>query len=1198
MFQNSRALGFSHALWRFSPVWIGRAASAVVLLFLIAFAAQRPAYSQVSATLSGTVTDPTGAAVPNAAVTLRNQATSDVRSATSNGSGVFNFPALNPGTYTLHLEAPGFKAWERADIVLNAADQRKVPGIQLQVGAQTQEVTVSADASAVAVDNAERTTVLSNADIERLSTVGRDATELLRILPGSAVLTGVGNAPYYTGTQAGIGNSGVGNYAINGTQPNGAVAEMSDGASVIDPGNNGANTQSLNTDMISEVSVQTSNFGADSPKGPVVINAIGKSGTSSFHGEGYFYARNSVLNANSYANDQAGQPIVASHYYYPGGNIGGPVLIPKFHKWNSEKKLLFWAGFEDYQQQFAGNGGNPLLSYVPTPGMRSGDFSLQSIAALCPRGYSSAQQYCSQPTGTLPNGTPIVNGQIPASAIDPGAAALMKFIPAANATATSNGGYDYVTPYAESAIGWQFHTRVDYNINDNNKLFVSYNRQIETDTEHVNKYWVGGNMVEYPSPLNGNDTSHTISLNYTTILSPTITNEAIATYVYFDQPSTFANPSAISRTAYNFPANYTGLFNNGVNQMPGINSYGASAGLGYIVMEGLGQDGTVFSKKVAPNFQDNLTWVKGTHSLKFGFYYEHTGNEQTATGVATNGQYSFGNTGTWTINGQPYAGTGNSIANALLGLTTGFTQANFAPVTDLLYHTASFYGQDSWKITKQLTITYGIRFEHIGPWIDVHGLGMAVFNAASYNPRAPAGTFTGITWHAQNPNVPNSGVNNYPAFYTSPRFGIAYDLFGSGKTVLRGGWGMYRFQDSYNGYAGAVEEGQGAVTESTNQNLTFAQIQSFRPAAPTGTVAPGSLGAVYVIDPHSTERPETIDYNFTISQRTPGNSLLEVAYVGNRGLHLFNDSNANLSNINLVPIGAFFKPDPVTGAAPTPYNPTVNDYRPFNAYQQIYQLSNNEWSKYNALQISWTKQRGRATFNLNYTWSKTIGINTANDPFNVNNDYGVLGYDRPNIFNMSYAFSLGTPLHGNFLLNGVVNGWTLSGITTFQSGIPLQTNGLTSANFGLSCQNCPNTAPLGGNYYLGSSDISIQPVVTCNPAAHLASGQYASASCFGVPSVGTNGPVEFPYALRSPAFFNSDLSLFKDFHVTEHQSVQFRFDAFNFLNHPLNAYTSTTNLSLQFTQSGGTFNESNSVFGFTNTKANNRVLELAVKYRF
>ena len=959
MFQNSPCFGFSFAN-RFSLCLLSRIAPVTALLLTLMIATQRPAYPQVSATLSGTVTDATGATVPNAKVTLRNQSSNDNRTVTSNNSGVFNFPALNPGTYTVRVESAGFQAWQQSDIVLNAADQRNIPNIQLSVGAQTQQVTVDASTSSVAVDNAERTTVLSNADIQRLSTVGRDATELLRILPGSAVQTGVGNAPYYTGTQAGIGNSGVGSFAINGTQPNGAVSEMSDGASVIDPGNNGANTQSLNTDMISEVSVQTSNFGADSPKGPVVINAIGKSGSTSFHGEGYFYARNSVLNANTYSNDLSGQAKVPSYYYYPGGNIGGPVLIPGLHKWNSDKKLLFWAGFEDYQQQFAGNGGNPLLSYVPTSGMRTGDFSLQSIAALCPQGYSTAQQYCSQPTGTLPNGQPIVNGQIPASAIDPAAAALMKFIPAANATATTNGGYDYVQPYFESAIGWQFHTRVDYNVNDNNKLFVSYNRQTETDTEHVNKYWVGGNMVEYPSPLNGNDTSNTISVNYTTIFSPTVTNEAIATYVYFDQPSLFANTSAISRSTYGFPASDTGLYNNGVQQMPGINSYGASAGLGYIVMEGLGQDGTVFSKKVAPNFQDNVTWIEGRHSMKFGIYYEHTANAQTGTGVATNGQYSFGNTGTWVINGQNYTGTGNSIANALLGLTTGYTQANFAPITDLYYRTASFYGQDSWKVTKQLTLNWGIRAEHIGPWLDAHNIGMAVFNASDYNPNAPKGTFTGITWHALNPDIPNSGMKSYPIFFVSPRAGIAYDVFGTGKTVLRGGYGFYRYQDSYNAYAGAVSEGLGAVTASTNQALTFAQIQSFQPSN-GGTVSPGSLGSVTVIDRNNTQRPETIDYNFTISQRTPANSILEVAYVGNRSIHLLNGGN-NTANVNLIPIGAFYRPDPITGAAPQPYNPTTNDYRPFAAYQSIYDLANNQYSKYNALQVSWAKQRGPSQF--------------------------------------------------------------------------------------------------------------------------------------------------------------------------------------------------------------------------------------------
>ncbi len=1168
------------------------------LAALVACLAALPqlAFPQISATLSGTVTDPAGATIPNAKITVRNQATETTRTATTNESGLFTFSALDPGTYTVRAEANGFQPWEVADVVLNAAEQRSLSTVQMELAGQTQAVTVSSEASSVTVDTAERTTVLSNAEISRLSTVGRDATELLRILPGAVVQTGVGNSPYYTGTLAGIGNSGVGSFAINGTQPNGAVSELSDGASVIDPGNNGANTQSLNTDMIAEVTVQTANFGADSAKGPVVINSIGKSGTATFHGEGYFYARNSALNANAYANVQSGQPKVPAHYYYPGGNIGGPVLLPWLHNFNAKKKLLFFAAFEDYRQQFAGNGGNPLLSYVPTPGMRTGDFSLQSIAALCPNGYSAAQQYCAQPTGTLPNGAAIVNGQIPASLIDPGAAALMRFIPAANAVATSNGGYDYVQPYSEIANGWQFHARLDYNINDNHKVFVSLNRQVETDTEHVNKYWVGGNMVQYPSPLNANDSSWTLSLNYTSILSPTLTNEAIATDVFFNQPSVFSDPAAIQRSTFGYPASYTGFFANGVNQMPGIGNFGASAGLGYIVMEGLGQNGTVFSKKVSPNFQDNMSWVKGKHSMRFGGYFEHTANAQTATGVPTNGQFSFGNTGTWTINGQPYTGTGNSIANALLGLTTNFTQANFAPVTSLFYRTASFYAQDAWKITPRLTLNYGIRFEHIGPWLDAHNIGMAVFQPSAYNPTAAGGTFTGLTWHGLNPNIPNSGISNYPTLYTSPRFGIALDVFGNGRTVVRGGLGLYRYQDSYNAYASAVTEGQGQVTRSTNQNLTMAQIQSFQ-ASSGGKLSPGSLGAVTVVDPNNTQRPETVAYNFTITQRAPGNSVFEIAYVGNRSIHLLN--SGALANVNLIPVGAFFHPDPITGAAPTPNNPTTNDYRPYAAYQSITQLANNQWQKYNSMQVSWARQRGWATYNLNYTFSKTIGVASTNDPFNIRNDYGVLGYDRTHVFNLSYAFSLGTRIHSNNFVNGAVNGWTISGITALQSGVPLQTNGLSSANLGLSCQNCSSSAPVGGSYYLGTSDISLQPLVTCDPRSNLATNQYANASCFSIPGIGSNGPVLFPYTIRSPWFLNSDVSLFKDFHITEKHAVQLRFAAFNFLNHPLPAFTSSTNLALQFTQNAsGGFTPSNASFGFANTKANNRVVELAIKYRF
>jgi hypothetical protein len=248
------------------------------------------------------------------------------------------------------------------------------------------------------------------------------------------------------------------------------------------PGTWGAGTQTLNMDMISQVNVQTSAFGANSPCGPTIINAVGKAGTASFHGEAYLYARDQYFNSNSWGANNTGTPKPRGSYYYPGGDIGGPVLIPKTN-FNKNKNLLFFVAYENYQQAFPG----PLLkTIVPTTGMRNGDFSPASLVSICSGGSNAA--YCKPITGaysglsgqqaslngtpnTLPNGTPIVNNQIPASAIDPGGAALMRFIAAPNAAFSAASPYNYVQQLNYTQNGWIFHGRADYSVGNNDKLF-------------------------------------------------------------------------------------------------------------------------------------------------------------------------------------------------------------------------------------------------------------------------------------------------------------------------------------------------------------------------------------------------------------------------------------------------------------------------------------------------------------------------------------------------------------------------------------------------------------------------------------------------------------------------------------------------------------------------------------------------------
>lgn len=348
-------------------------------LFLFSSAA----LSQTTATISGTVQDPLGSVIPNAQVTLTNEATNESHKVQTNGAGLYAFPSLVPGTYSLKASAKGFEAKQVTGIVLNAGDARTVPALNLTVGSETQTVTISADQQMIPVENGAKIDVLSTEDIDNLALQGQDTTELLKVLPGATTVSGglTQTSPEFSDLNITVQQSSIGmGINMNGAANRSGTALLSDGANIIDVGDNAASLSIIVPDFTAQVSVQASNFGADTPFGPVVVSAISKSGSSHYHGEGFFNARNSVLDANDWQDKHQGVPQGPQHYYYPGGSFGGP--IPGTHK-----KLLGWGGYERWLQN-QGNA-NHLSSYIPTPAMMSGDFTMGGAgnSTLCPQGF-------------------------------------------------------------------------------------------------------------------------------------------------------------------------------------------------------------------------------------------------------------------------------------------------------------------------------------------------------------------------------------------------------------------------------------------------------------------------------------------------------------------------------------------------------------------------------------------------------------------------------------------------------------------------------------------------------------------------------------------------------------------------------------------------------------------------------------------
>jgi hypothetical protein len=1218
-----------------------------------------------SATLDGTVADASGAIVPGATVILKNQASGDERNATSNAEGFFNFAAVPPGTYTIKITRQGFANWEAKDVTLTSGDHRNVNGIKLKVGANTETVEVSATTTPITpTDSGEKSFTIDQQVLQDVSIIGQNAAEFIKIMPGMAMTAGATNQNSYTASDEGTGHGPIGSFSANG-QRTGALDITADGAHIIDPGCNCGQAENTNAEMTQEVTVATSNFGADSAKGPVVINTVGKSGGQQFHGEAYLFARYYSLNANDWLANNAGvnaatgkqiAPRPETKYWYPGGQIGGPVLIPGTQFNHNRDKLFFFFATELYRQA-VDNG--IYHAVVPTDHMRAGDFTQADSNA----------GYLANLLGYANNGVPVnggpnqnafnctdwtlkpdgshdkclssmLNGT--ASTYDPTGTgpALVNTYPHANADPATNGGYNYINAQTRYSNMNQYRARVDYSISNSTKLYVQYNHQNDNSEESLDTLWTGNAQswadptTPYPSPILATSRSEVITANMTKVFTPTLTNEVIFNWVYLNLPNTFKDRSKVERGALGI--NYTMLFNH-PNQsniiFPEMTGWGD--GISNQLNTGFELNGNVYAKKTLPSIADNISKVWKTHTAKFGFYWERTWNQQPGDG-AVNGSAIFSNWGTNT--------SGNAYADMLIGQTTQYSEQNFDVVPAFRFITTAFFAQDSWKVSRRVTLDMGLRIEHLGPWVDNTGYGFGAWYpnlyAQNVGGSASGELFPGIEWHKAHSQTPLSGSASRLA-YISPRVGFAWDLFGTGNTVLRGGYGIFHYHDEQNVQNGAYSIVRGSFSSTPLWSPSFSSI-----APQTGPLAVPS--SVQALDPKDDQEPRTQDWSFTVAHRTPWKSLVEVAYVGSKSDYLSNYNN-NFDQINDVNVGTLFNAtfptkdaglvtpsgwlancDPnqtdvtaadncqsPTGSYTNGFTPSQeNDTRPLQAYGSLKIIDHKMYSNYHGLQVTWNKQQGNFYWLLNYTFSKALGIrgeggSATGNPLSLKSNYGTLPNNRPNIFNAAYVYNLPKLSRANPVLRQAVNGWALSGITQYQSGADLQAS--VTSNFGYTAFIPAGTTFMGkttklpiqagSDNTLGTPDITLMPKLVCDPRHGLAAHQYVNGNCFSnFVTPGQQGQYIFP-TLIGPGFFNSDLSVFKNFTFGESESrkLQFRFSGYNFLNHPVRSFNGNSDpgLSLQFDSSGNLKQPAQGVtFGYANYKVGHRLIQGEFKLTF
>jgi hypothetical protein len=1150
------------------------------IAFAAALATSLPAQS-IYGTLTGIVSDPSGAVIAGASVKLRDEQSGSQRDTATNADGYYTFASVPPGAYQLTVTAKGFESYKKTGIALGGGDKLNF-NVDLKVGDTAHTVVVTSDADLVVpVDSGEKSDRLTTKELENFIQLGTNAAEFIKIMPGFGIANGTNNIANYNGQTIGINGNGDGGnqsplngaYSYNGL-PGNSLDITADGAHVSDPGCNCATPVNPNSNMISEFKITMSNFSAENQKGPGVISSVAKAGGKDFHGSAFISARNAVLNANDWLSNFSRVPRPENQYYYPGFTLGGPVILPHTGINKNRDKLFFFTGFQYYYQVL---DTGLIRGTVPTAGERTGNFS---PAELAKEGNITASG--GPPTPINAKGLALYpGGIIPASQLDPNMQALMKLYPQPNADPNSNGGYNWVDDlhFNQNSVQWM--SRVDYSISDNTKLFVRYNLQRETQLFPIG-LWSSARtqQIPYPSPIQGKNRSDSLTASLTHVFNTTMTNEFVFGYTFIGFPNVFEDPTKVDRSTVGYT--YKGLFKNGVAQVPNLagNSSEAANISTFGGFEVGGKSAGLYANKYMPSASDTISKIWGTHTLKAGVFWEHIRNSQ-PNNANTQGQLSFSNGNSNSV--------GNVYADMVLGNLNSYNETNFNRINDIAYDTFEGFVQDSWKVSRRLTLEMGIRITHFTPWADNLGFGFSVFDYSKYSPTCTPLQYCGFLWHKRDPSIPLGGFPTRGAFY-QPRFGMAYAL--GNNTVLRGGWGRYYYHSSQFTTGLNVSAATQTVTLGNNQGTggNTPLLASELDTLPFNTSAL-STGAV---DRKDNKDPVTDSYSFTISQRVPWSGLVEVAYVGNQSRDLLNTAGGAGGDINLVPVGAMLS-SKNGGVDPGGLN--ANNFRPLQGFAGLPLATNNLYANYNSLQTTYMRAKGNAVISANYTFGKAMGILSPTlDSFNLNNDYGVQSTNRTHIFNVAYSYTFRKFVRNKWA-GGFVNSWQVSGITQIQSGVNL--TGQRGQTFGLNLNGAKipgTTQNISTTSLLGTPNITLSPILTCNPTSNLAPHQFINPSCFSFPTqIGQNGPTTLP-VIYGPAYFNADLGIFKNFDIRERKKLQFRFDTYNFLNHPLWSFYNSGNLSLGFNAATGAVNTP--LFGTTTTKQGHRIVQLATTFTF
>ena len=1124
------------------------------------------AQSSTTGNITGTVRDSQGATVAKAEITVEDENTRASRTVTANEDGFFNIPSLPAGRYTLTTSPQGFKKTIISGIDLHV-NENKTVNVDLQVGQVTEVVTVTSETAPVETRSGEVSSLIAEKQVTELPLNGRNYAQLALMVPGVSPVTQAGAGGAFATKGTGL-NAGV-DMSVNGNQSNSNLWTV-DGVNNMDVGSNRTLLVFPSIDSIQEFRVERNSFSAEFGQAQgAVVNLITKGGSNEFHGSLFEFYRNDSLNATAFFLNRAGQPKQQLKYNNYGGNFSGPII--------KNRVFFFWS--EEWRRE---DRGAVLSALVPTAAMKTGDFS-GVITGARPTDPATCHDVTNPgpPPTTTTVCDPFLNNRIPANRLSPGGLAFMKLFPDPNTSGSPNWATSVLQPIRTR----QDSIRGDVTLTDKMNLMVRYINEKWTHSGATGNFW--GDSA-YPNIASDwNQPSHSFAVK----LSNTISSKAVNEFQF-----SIAGNDIIITTSPDSQALETEI----ASKIPTVFPHDSRIG-GAIPSLFWGADGysNIWHQAPWQNREDLYIWkddfslVTGSHDLKFGGLFSHNIKDEPSSGAGGGNQ-------PMSIQGCGLQ-TGNCIADLLLKDTVlvNYTEIKSTEIGDGRWRDYEFYGNDTWKIRPNVTLTLGLRYSQFPPaWaIDNH--------ISNFYPRLYNGTDfnTGLVTadEAVAMGISRATIDTYKGGW-QPRAGIAWDVFGTGKTAFIAGFGRYMSRSN------VIEDllrmtGNPPWTTTVSAGSGWNGLGTTLANCPTcrslDTINPGLATNVAGVDPNAGfaavdqgyRPPESYQWNMTVSHQIFKDTVVEASYIGNHGLHIWRrnvnrndiapdaacrgtacDGSSASARLQIARAGMGVK-SPVTGVVQD-QGKLIADNRLFRGIGNINTDESNGNSSYHAMQL-WLNRRftNRLAFQASYTWGHAISdvaltsfTNTTSDPFNFRSDKGDADLDRRHTFVGNVVYVLPSYKNWGRAADLALSDWQLNGILSYFGATPIDiTNGVNSLGTASAVGQRPNYT--GAPLYLNTGDSTKH----LNPAA------------FSNPAPGQLGNLG-KGAVRGTAINTVDFSLAKNWRFNERYNIQFRTEFFNLFNH--------TNFV------GFDTDTRNSSFGTLNSAQSPREIQLGLKFTF